>query len=82
MGKSCSDCEVCGAAALYVPPGDVAALADGIWQGLTDEARRAQLQQAGREQIKQFTWEAMAQRARRTGTIWSAKSIQSNARQT
>jgi len=52
--------EVCGDAALYVPPGDVAALADGIWHGLTDDARRAQLRQAGREQIQKFSWERNA----------------------
>jgi len=52
--------EVCGEAALYVPPGDVAALAEGIWQGLTDDARRAQLRLAGRARILKFTWEASA----------------------
>ncbi len=52
--------EVCGEAALYVPPGDVAALADGIWQGVTDEPRRAQLRQAGRAQSQKFTWAACA----------------------
>lgn len=52
--------EVCGEAALYVPPGDVAALAEAIWQGLTDEPRRAQLRQAGREQIRRFTWAGTA----------------------
>ena len=54
--------EVCGEAALYVPPGDVAALAEGIYQGVTDEARRALLREAGRAQIQRFTWEAMATR--------------------
>ncbi len=54
--------EVCGEAALYVPPGDVAALADGMWQGLTDAPRRAQLRQAGRAQSQKFTWDSMAQR--------------------
>jgi glycosyltransferase involved in cell wall biosynthesis len=54
--------EVCGEAALYVPPGDVAALADGLYQGLTDEPRRTQLRAAGRAQIQKFTWEAMAAR--------------------
>ncbi len=52
--------EVCGEAALYVPPGEVAALAEGIYQGVTDEPRRAQLRQAGREQIKMFSWERHA----------------------
>lgn len=54
--------EVCGDAALYVPPGDVGALAEGMWQGLTDAPRRAQLREAGRAQIGRFTWDSMAAR--------------------
>ena len=54
--------EVCGAAALYVPPRDEAALADALYQALTDQPLRAQLRQAGRERMQAFTWEAMAAR--------------------
>jgi glycosyltransferase involved in cell wall biosynthesis len=54
--------ETCGDAALYVPPGDDAALAAALEQALTDEPLRARLRAAGREQIQKFTWEGMATR--------------------
>lgn len=52
--------EVAGDAALMVDPYDVEAIADGLRQLLDDEVLRTQLVAAGRQQIKNFTWEQSA----------------------
>jgi glycosyltransferase involved in cell wall biosynthesis len=52
--------EVVGAAGLLQPPDDAAAWADALEIVLVDEATRAALAQAGREQARQFTWEKTA----------------------
>lgn len=56
--------EVCADAAEYVNPFDVNSIAEGISRVLTDETRRAELVRAGTTQVKQFTWEASADRLR------------------
>jgi glycosyltransferase involved in cell wall biosynthesis len=52
--------EVAGNAALYFDPTDTEAIAQAIGRLLTDEALRAHLAAAGREQAKRFSWEATA----------------------
>lgn len=49
--------EVVGDAGVLVPPGDAAALADGIAALLRDPARRAHLSEAGRARVlREFQW--------------------------
>lgn len=52
--------EVAGDAALCVDPQDSAALADAIWQVLSDDTLRQTLRQRGLERVKLFTWEKAA----------------------
>jgi len=54
--------EVAGDAALLVDPTSVGAIADGLRQLLTDESLHRQLVEGGTERVKQFTWDACAQR--------------------
>ena len=49
-----------GHAGVLVPPGDSAALARAISAVLADEARRAALAEAGRQQARRYTWRALA----------------------
>ena len=60
----CSDAaslpEVCGDAAEYVNPVDVKSIANGIYRGLTDEARRTELVRAGKTRENRYTWETSA----------------------
>jgi glycosyltransferase involved in cell wall biosynthesis len=50
--------EVAGDAALLVPPGDVAALADALTSTLDDRGLASRLRAAGPAQAAPFTWEA------------------------
>ena len=50
--------EVLGDAALLVPAGDPAALADAVHQVLTDESLRARLVGAGRRRVAAYSWQA------------------------
>jgi len=52
--------EVAGDAALLVDPLDVDALTSAMRTALTDEAARSRLIQAGRQQIKNFSWKRAA----------------------
>jgi glycosyltransferase involved in cell wall biosynthesis len=52
--------EVCGDAALLVPPDDTSAVADAIGRTLTDQALAHRLRDAGRARAQQFKWEATA----------------------
>lgn len=54
--------EVAGKAAQMVDPMHELSIAEGIWRVLSDEAYSAGLVQLGYEQIKNFSWEASAQR--------------------
>ena len=54
--------EVAGDAALLVEASDTDALADAMWQLLTDTSLRERLIQQGYEQATKFTWEKAAQR--------------------
>lgn len=54
--------EVAGKAAQMVDPMSELSIAEGIWRVLSDEAYSAGLVQLGYEQIKEFSWEASAQR--------------------
>jgi glycosyltransferase involved in cell wall biosynthesis len=56
--------EVCGDAALLVPPDDASAVADAIGRALTDQGLRERLRHAGRVRARQFTWEATARATR------------------
>ncbi len=56
--------EVCGDAALLVPPDDASAVADAIGTALTDERLAERLRYAGRARALQFTWEATARATR------------------
>jgi glycosyltransferase involved in cell wall biosynthesis len=56
--------EVAGAAAVLVDPYDPAAIADGIYRVLTDEALRADLKKRGLARAQQFSWEDSARRVR------------------
>jgi glycosyltransferase involved in cell wall biosynthesis len=49
--------EVAGAAALYVEPNNIKALADAMTQVLTHETLRRELTYKGREQVERFLWE-------------------------
>lgn len=54
--------EVVGDAAIVVPVGDPAALAQGIHELLTNDARRAELASAGRQRIlEMFNWQTAAE---------------------
>jgi glycosyltransferase involved in cell wall biosynthesis len=48
--------EVAGDAAICVDPQDSAALADAIWQALSNDTLRRTLRQRGLERVKLFTW--------------------------
>jgi glycosyltransferase involved in cell wall biosynthesis len=52
--------EVVGKAGLLVDAGDSEGLSGALARLLTDETRRARLAAAGREQARQFTWDAAA----------------------
>ncbi len=52
--------EVVGDAALLVAPHDSEALANGLWQVLSDQALRRRLAQAGPAQTAQFSWDRAA----------------------
>ncbi|MHB1357182.1 MAG: glycosyltransferase family 4 protein [Anaerolineae bacterium] len=52
--------EVAGDAALCIDPQDSTALADAMWQALSDNTLRQTLQQRGLGRVKQFTWENAA----------------------
>jgi glycosyltransferase involved in cell wall biosynthesis len=52
--------EVAGDAALYIDPQDYAALADAIWQAISDATLRQTLRQRGLERVMLFTWEKAA----------------------
>jgi glycosyltransferase involved in cell wall biosynthesis len=54
--------EVAGKAALMVPPEDVEALAQAMWQLMSDQALRNDLVRRGYEQVKRFTWRQSAGR--------------------
>ncbi|PWT81071.1 MAG: glycosyltransferase family 1 protein [Blastocatellia bacterium] len=56
--------EVAGDAALLVDPYNPAAIADGIYQVLTDEAARRSLRQKGVIRAQQFSWEESVRRVR------------------
>ncbi len=53
--------EVAGDAAWLVDPEDPAALADAVYEALTDQAARARATAAGRERAAKFSWEAAAE---------------------
>jgi alpha-1,3-rhamnosyl/mannosyltransferase len=53
--------EVCGDAALLVPPEDVDALAAALASAVSDEVVRERLRAAGPPQAARFTWERTAQ---------------------
>jgi glycosyltransferase involved in cell wall biosynthesis len=61
--------EILGDAACYVDPTDVTAMADGIIKLVGDEAARARLIDAGREQASQYSW---PEAARRTLDVYRA----------
>ncbi len=52
--------EVVGDAAILVDPDDLTSIAAGIIAGLSDDALRARLRQAGRARLQHFSWAAMA----------------------
>jgi glycosyltransferase involved in cell wall biosynthesis len=52
--------EIAGDAALLVDPDDVSSIAEGIQRMATEQDTRARLVQAGRERIKEFSWEKCA----------------------
>ena len=56
--------EVCGDAAHYVDPRDVAQIAAGIDRVLRDDAYRSELVRRGRERAGQFDWDESARRFR------------------
>jgi glycosyltransferase involved in cell wall biosynthesis len=53
--------EVCGSAAEYVDPHDVASITDGLRRVLCDESRRSRLARKGLERADEFSWERFAQ---------------------
>lgn len=59
--KTSSIPEVAGDAGLYVPPQDASALAAALKRVLTDAKLAAELSKKSLEQVKQFSWAAMAQ---------------------
>ncbi len=54
--------EVAGEAALYVDPFDVDSIADGLVRLASDSTLRHGLSRDGRERVKLFTWDKMAER--------------------
>lgn len=48
--------EVCGDAAWYVDPTDVASIAEGVYRVLTDETTRRELTDRGRARARRFRW--------------------------
>lgn len=56
--------EVCGSAALLVPPGDVDAVAEAIGRVLTDETVAKRLSDAGRCHAGKFSWAQVARETR------------------
>jgi glycosyltransferase involved in cell wall biosynthesis len=56
--------EVAGDAAVLVNPYDPEAIAEGIYQVLTDEQLRRGLRQRGLARARQFSWEDSARRVR------------------
>lgn len=52
--------EIAGDAALLVDPDDVSSIAEAIHRMATEQDTRARLVQAGRERIKEFSWEKCA----------------------
>jgi len=54
--------EVAGQAALLVPPGDAAALADALRRVVEDKVLRARLQLAGERRAAEFSWDRSAAR--------------------
>lgn len=54
--------EVLGEAALYVDPTDPAALADAMYQGLTNEEIRYELRQAAKLELTRYSWADLAQK--------------------
>ena len=54
--------EVAGDAAVLVDPEDMASLAGGLTELLSDPARRADLIERGQARVKAFTWDACAKR--------------------
>jgi len=52
--------EVAGDAAVFVDPLDVEALAQAIYQMVTDEERRRRLIASGLQQAKKFSWDRCA----------------------
>ena len=52
--------EVCGDAACYVDPTDVASIADGVYRVLTDEGIRRELSARGRARARRFRWSESA----------------------
>ena len=56
--------EVAGDAAVLINPYDPEAIAEGIYQVLTDEQLRRGLRQRGLAQARQFSWEGSARRVR------------------
>jgi glycosyltransferase involved in cell wall biosynthesis len=49
--------EVCGDAAMLVPPGDRSALAAAIVEVTTDQARADHLVRAGCQRLEAFSWD-------------------------
>ncbi len=49
--------ELAGQAAVLVDPEDVGSIADGIRRVATDQGLRQQLMEAGRQRVKDFSWE-------------------------
>lgn len=56
--------EVAGDAALLVDPYDPNAIADGMYEVLTNQAVRQRLKEMGLARARQFSWEASARRVR------------------
>ncbi len=56
--------EVCGDAALLVPPGDPGALAAALARAIGDSALRADLAARGRRRAAEFSWRRTGERAR------------------
>lgn len=69
------DYSIPGVTALVSPPGDVAALATNLLRLLDDETELKRVAQAGREYVRQFTWQRAARELEvilRTGIVASS----------